>query len=165
MLALLPVHIREAIRHENRNSELLEVVMDLGRLPSARYTDGEIALGAVEVTREEIDHVELYGAPDHADADSKNFVLCPGKAYDRSPCGTGTAAKLALLHHYRKIALNEPYINASPLGTTFEAQLVEKTMIGDFEASITRITGNAWITGVHHFTLDQTDPFQQGYLV
>jgi 4-hydroxyproline epimerase len=46
---------------------------------------------------EEIDHIELYGAPSSSDADSKNFVLCPGGAYDRSPCGTGTSAKIACL--------------------------------------------------------------------
>ncbi len=98
-------------------------------------------------------------------ARGRGMVVYGESHMDRSPCGTGTAAKLALLHHYNKIELNEPYINASPLGTTFEARLMEKTKIGRFDATVTRISGKAWITGVHHFTLDQTDPFQQGYLV
>lgn len=113
-----------------------------------------------------VDVTEFYDTiTSDGPARGRGMVVYGESHMDRSPCGTGTAAKLALLHHYKKIGLNEPYINASPLGTTFEARLVEKTMVGDFEASITRIAGNAWITGVHHFTLDQTDPFQQGYLV
>jgi proline racemase len=98
-------------------------------------------------------------------ARGRGMVVYGESHMDRSPCGTGTAAKLALLHHRGKIELNQPYINASPLGTTFEARLVEKTRIGDFEASVTQVSGKAWITGVHHFTLDHTDAFQQGYLV
>ena len=113
-----------------------------------------------------VDVTEFYdtdttGSP----ARGRGMVVYGESHMDRSPCGTGTAAKLALLHHYKKIGLNEPYINASPLGTTFEARLVETTSIGDFEASVTRISGKAWITGMHHFTLDRTDPFQQGYLI
>ena len=113
-----------------------------------------------------VDVTEFYDTvPTDGPARGRGMVVYGESHMDRSPCGTGTAAKLALMHHYKKIELNQPYINASPLGTTFEARLVEKTKIGAFEASVTRITGNAWITGVHHFTLDQTDPFQQGYLV
>jgi proline racemase len=113
-----------------------------------------------------VDVTEFYDCvPSSGTARGRGMVVYGESHMDRSPCGTGTAAKLALLHHYKKIEPNEPYINASPLGTTFEARLVEKTKIGDFEASVTQISGKAWITGVHHFTLDQTDPFQQGYLV
>jgi proline racemase len=114
-----------------------------------------------------VDVTEFYDTipPGDGPARGRGMVVYGESHMDRSPCGTGTAAKLALLHHYKKIGLNEPYINASPLGTMFEARLVEKTSIGDFEASVTRISGKAWITGVHHFTLDHTDPFQQGYLI
>jgi proline racemase len=114
-----------------------------------------------------VDVTEFYDSvpPDGGPARGRGMVVYGESHMDRSPCGTGTAAKLALLHHTGKIGLNEPYINASPLGTTFEARLVEKTRIGDFEASVTQVSGKAWITGVHHFTLDHTDPFQKGYLV
>jgi proline racemase len=114
-----------------------------------------------------VDVTEFYDSvpPDGGPARGRGMVVYGESHMDRSPCGTGTAAKLALMHHYGKIGLNEPYINASPLGTTFEARLVEKTRIGDFEASVTQVSGKAWITGVHHFTLDHTDPFQKGYLV
>jgi proline racemase len=113
-----------------------------------------------------VDVTEFYDSvTTDGPARGRGMVVYGESHMDRSPCGTGTAAKLALLHHRGKIELNQPYINASPLGTTFEARLVEKTRIGDFEASVTQVSGKAWITGVHHFTLDHTDPFQQGYLV
>jgi proline racemase len=114
-----------------------------------------------------VDVTEFYDTvpPGNGPARGRGMVVYGESHMDRSPCGTGTAAKLALLHHTGKIELNQPYINASPLGTTFEARLVEKTRIGGFEASVTQVSGKAWITGIHHFTLDHTDPFQQGYLV
>ncbi|MDT8377274.1 MAG: proline racemase family protein [Desulfotignum sp.] len=113
-----------------------------------------------------VDVTEFYDSvTTDGPARGRGMVVYGESHMDRSPCGTGTAAKLALLHHQGKIELNQPYINASPLGTTFEARLMEKTRIGDFEASVTQVSGKAWITGVHHFTLDHTDPFQQGYLV
>ncbi|MDP6544852.1 MAG: proline racemase family protein [Phycisphaerae bacterium] len=67
----------------------------------------------------EVDHVELFGPPDMVGSDSKNFVLCPGKAYDRSPCGTGTSAKLACLAADDKLAEGEPWVQESILGSTF----------------------------------------------
>jgi proline racemase len=113
-----------------------------------------------------VDVTEFYdavtqGGPLHG----RGMVVYGESHMDRSPCGTGTAAKLALLHHTGKIGLHQPYVNASPLGTTFTAQLVETTRVGDIEACVTRISGRAWITGVHRFILDSTDPFQKGYLI
>jgi proline racemase len=113
-----------------------------------------------------VDVTEFYDShTTDGQAGGRGMVVYGESHMDRSPCGTGTASKLALLHHYGKIGLHQPYANASPLGTVFEAQLVEKTYIGSMDACVTRITGKAWITGVHHFVLDKTDPFQKGYLV
>jgi len=67
----------------------------------------------------EVDHVELFGPPDMPGSDSKNFVLCPGKAYDRSPCGTGTSAKLACLAADDKLAEGELWVQEGILGSTF----------------------------------------------
>ena len=111
-----------------------------------------------------VDVTEFYDSSDEIPVTSGRGMVIYGESHmDNSPCGTGTAAKLTLLHHYGKIALNQPYINASPLGTTFEASLVGKTKIGDLDALITRIKGRAWVTGIHHFVIDKTDPFQQGF--
>jgi proline racemase len=113
-----------------------------------------------------VDVVEFYDTcVENQVASGRGMVIYGESHMDRSPCGTGTAAKLALLHHYKKIKMNQPYINSSPLGTSFEAMLVEKTKINHLDAFVTRIRGRAWITGLHHFLLDRTDPFQQGYIV
>jgi proline racemase len=113
-----------------------------------------------------VDVTEFYeSVPRDGHSEGRGMVVYGESHMDRSPCGTGTAAKLALLHHRKKITLHQPYINASPLDTTFGAELVEETHIGTTKACVTRITGKAWITGVHHFIVETTDPFQQGYLV
>jgi len=113
-----------------------------------------------------VDVTEFYDSSDEIPATSGRGMVIYGESHmDYSPCGTGTAAKLALLHHYGKIALHQSYTNTSPLGTTFEASLVGKTKIGDLDAFITRIQGRAWVTGIHHFVIDKTDPFKQGFLV
>jgi proline racemase len=95
----------------------------------------------------------------------RGLVVYGESHMDRSPCGTGTAAKLALLHHYGRLKMHQPYLNFSPLGTCFEAELVKKTKIGPLDALVTRIKGRAWVTGLHQFILNETDPFQQGYIV
>lgn len=99
-----------------------------------------------------IDHVELFGESPLADADSRNFVLCPGLAYDRSPCGTGTSAKLACLHADGKLGEGESWRQESITGSVFE---------GSFRLSgqqvLPTIRGTAWITGDNTLFLDPAD--------
>ncbi|RLB93628.1 MAG: hypothetical protein DRH26_03440 [Deltaproteobacteria bacterium] len=113
-----------------------------------------------------VDVTEFYdsGRKD-GQAQGRGMVVYGESHMDRSPCGTGTAAKLALLYHYGKIKMHQPYLNFSPLGTCFEAELVTASKIGSLDALVTRIKGRAWVTGLHQFVLDKTDPFQQGYIV
>ncbi len=113
-----------------------------------------------------VDVTEFYDCTDDIPLTGGRGMVIYGESHmDQSPCGTGTAAKLTLLHHYGKIGMHQPYVNASPLGTTFEAALVGKTRIGEFNAMITRIKGRAWVTGIHHFVLDKTDPFKEGFII
>ncbi len=113
-----------------------------------------------------VDVAEFYDSGiKNGKAYGRGMVVYGESHMDRSPCGTGTAAKLALLYHYGKIKLHQAYINSSPLGTSFDAELVSKNKIGQFDALVTRITGRAWVTGLHQFVLDNTDPFQQGFIV
>ena len=113
-----------------------------------------------------IDVTEFYDSGEkNRSASGRGMVIYGESHMDRSPCGTGTASKLALLHHYKKIKMHQPYINASPLGTLFEAKLVKKTKTGQFDSFVTRIKGRAWITGLHHFTIEETDPFQNGFMI
>ena len=112
-----------------------------------------------------VDVTEFYDSGvKNGKARGRGMVIYGESHMDRSPCGTGTAAKLALLYHHGKIKMHQPYLNFSPLGTCFEAELVKKTKIGPLDALVTRIKGRAWVTGLHQFVLDDTDPFQQGYM-
>jgi 4-hydroxyproline epimerase len=105
----------------------------------------------------EVDHVELFGPPTVAGADSKNFVLCPGNAYDRCPCGTGTSAKIACLAADGKLAEGEPWVQEGILGTTFIG-----TYRRDAGRIVPTITGRAFITGETTLILDPRDPFRHG---
>jgi proline racemase len=84
---------------------------------------------------------------------------------DRSPCGTGTSAKMALLHYNGQLAIDQAYTNAGILETTFQARLVAETKVGDLPAVIPEITGSAYITGINQFIVDSRDPFPQGFLL
>ena len=107
----------------------------------------------------EIDHVESFGPPtDPAHSDSRNFVLCPGKAYDRSPCGTGTSAKLASLHAAGKLAPGEIWRQAGILDTVFSG-CVEVLPDGKV---LPHVSGRAWVTGESDYLFDPADPFRHG---
>ncbi len=102
-----------------------------------------------------IDHIELFAADDRAD--SRNFVLCPGKAYDRSPCGTGTSAKLACLAADGKLEPGRVWRQASIIGSEFEASYRR-----DGEAIIPTVRGRAHISAQGSLILQEDDPFQWG---
>ena len=107
----------------------------------------------------EIDHIEVFGPPDAEEADSKNFVLCPGKSYDRSPCGTGTSAKLACLYASGKFREGDILRQESIIGSLFEGTItVENGIV------YPHIKGSAYITGESNLILDPNDPFQWGIL-
>ncbi len=102
-----------------------------------------------------IDHIELFA--DDAHADSRNFVMCPGKAYDRSPCGTGTSAKLACLAADDKLAPGETWVQASITGSQFEGRYE-----WDGERVRPYITGRAYMTADSTLLIDEQDPFAWG---
>mgnify|MGYP000486508279 CR=1 FL=1 len=104
-----------------------------------------------------VDHIELFGPPSTDRADSRNFVLCPGNAYDRSPCGTGTSAKMACLYEKGLLPLGQPWRQESIIGSIFEGCL--KKMDGKLYPSI---KGTAHITGESTLIIDPLDPFCSG---
>jgi len=106
---------------------------------------------------QEIDHIELFGPPQIAEADSRNFVLCPGKAYDRSPCGTGTSAKLACLYADGKIREGQIWRQESVIGSVFEGTV--KVRDGKVYPSI---KGSAFVTAEAELVLDPRDPLCTG---
>ena len=105
----------------------------------------------------EIDHVELYGRSHLPGVDSKNFVLCPGKAYDRSPCGTGTSAKMACLYADGKLREGEVWKQESIVGSVFEGTIRVKD--GQVYPSI---KGSAFVNAEADLILDERDPFCMG---
>ena len=111
-----------------------------------------------------VDVTEFYD--DDAEKKKGTSVVVYGEAHmDRSPCGTGTAAKMTLMHHRKKLSTGELYRNGSPLGTEFEGRIIREVMIGGQKGIIARITGSASLTGYHQFVVDSKDPFQKGFLL
>ena len=104
-----------------------------------------------------IDHIELVGPPASPENHGRNFVLCPGKAYDRSPCGTGTSAKLACLVADGKLREGETWRQESIIGSLFEGRVRKQG-----EQVIPLITGTAYITAEATLLLDPADPFAMG---
>lgn len=105
----------------------------------------------------EVDHIELFGTPKKPEANSRNFVLCPGKAFDRSPCGTGTSAKLACLAADGELNEGERWVQESIIGSTFTA-----SYRWDSERIVPTIRGRAFVIGEATLLLDDNDPFCWG---
>lgn len=86
-------------------------------------------------------------------------------AIDRSPCGTGTSARMAVLHAKGRLQIGEPFRHEGILGTVFTGLLLEATSVGPYQAVVPTITGTAWITGMATYVVDPTDPFPDGFTV
>jgi 4-hydroxyproline epimerase len=115
------------------------------------------AEGITGAGRGEIDHIELFGPPSVSGADSKNFVLCPGKAYDRSPCGTGTSAKLACLSADGKLNEGDVWRQESIIGSTFEGSV--RMVDGRIRP---QIRGTAYVNAESTLIIDPADPLAMG---
>jgi proline racemase len=118
---------------------------------------------------------QLSAAPDDPSADRKNTVIVSTgtldwdrsstwkACLDRSPCGTGTCAKMATLWAKGELGLSQDFVHQGILGTTFTGRLVRETTLGDVRAVVPTITGTAWITGFAQYVVDPGDPFPQGF--
>lgn len=112
---------------------------------------------------DQVTHVEFYGPPSHGEATLKNAVVIPPGAIDRSPCGTGTSAKLATLYLRGELGIGEAFVHESIIGSLFHCQILEETQVGTFTAVIPEISGSAFVTGLHTFVIDPDDPFPKGF--
>ncbi len=108
-------------------------------------------------------HHVLFTAPGGAGADARAATSIHPGWLDRSPCGTGTSARMAQLHARGALALDTPFVHESVLGTRFTGRLVATTEVGGIAAVVPEITGRAWITGMGQYLLDATDPFPAGF--
>lgn len=118
----------------------------------------------------EADLAGIYGTiitgPPVADgADGKNVTIFADGEVDRSPCGTGTAARLAWLYQQGAVQIGQPWIHESITGTTFTGKVLEEAMVGEHPAVVPEIAGRAFITGMHNFIIEPDDPLQDGFLV
>lgn len=112
-----------------------------------------------------IDVVEFFDSSGHAQGRGQNFVVYGEGHVDRSPCGTGTCAKMALLHRRGKLAVGQPFVNQGLMGTTFDARVVSETNVAHLPGIIPEVSGTAYVTGLHHFVLAAEDPFPEGFLL
>ena len=137
-------------------------------------------LPVVHPNNEEINGITIAvvsGPPSDANSDLKNAVVVstgildwdkPATwkgAIDRSPCGTGTCAKMASLYEKNKLSMNQEFVHEGILGTKFTGRLIRKEKVGKYNGLIPTITGRAWITGFAQYVVDESDPFPNGYTV
>ena len=140
-------HLRLDLANAPALTEATSRILDALRTRGVRGRDGA-----------QIDHVELLGPPRRADADARNFVLCPGLAYDRSPCGTGTSAKMAVLAARGQLRPGERWRQESITGSLFEGWLEERD-----GALVPYVRGHAFVTGRTTLLFDPRDPFREGF--
>ena len=95
----------------------------------------------------------------------KSVVIYGESNMDHSPCGTGTTARMTLLHHQGKLGPGQVYKNAGPLGTVFEGRIIKTLSVGKFDGIVGQFRGNAQIIGFHQFVVDANDPFPRGFLL
>jgi proline racemase len=152
-------------------------IVRLGEMVKAAATE---QLPVVHPENPDIKNITIAvvsGPATHPEADLKNaVVVSSGKldwerpatwtgAIDRSPCGTGTCAKMAVLHAKGQLDLNQDFKHEGILGTIFTGRLLRETQVGPYTAVVPQISGQAWVTGIAQYVVDPDDPFPNGYTV
>jgi len=110
-------------------------------------------------------HIEFFTNPTHPQAHVKNTVVVPPGGIDRSPCGTGTSAKLATMFAKGQINIGEEFVHESIVGSLFRGKVLEVTEAGGMPAVVTQISGSAWIMGIHKFFYHPEDELNEGFLL
>lgn len=160
------------IRAQRTGLELVpanvEALIDLGiRIRDAARSQLSVRHPTQPFT-ELIDCVEFFG-PAERQADgalhARNTVILGNRTVDRSPCGTGTCARMAELHARGELKLGEGFVSESIIGTRFMGRIVGETKVGEFNAILPRVSGRAHLTGLHQFVLDPDDPFPHGFFL
>ena len=108
-------------------------------------------------------YIQFWGPPRHPRADLRNAVVVAPAALDRSPCGTGTSARLANLYARGRLAPGQSFVHESIIGTVFDARIAGTTRVGPYEAVVPEIRGRAWLTGINELVVRPDDPFPAGF--
>lgn len=121
----------------------------------------------VHPTRPDISgcHHVYLAAPGSTGRHSRHAMVIHPGWFDRSPCGTGTGARMAQLHARGELGVGDELLNESFIGSVFSGRIAEVTTVGDLAAVVPRVTGRAWVTGTAQYMLDPTDPFPAGFLL
>jgi trans-L-3-hydroxyproline dehydratase len=154
------------------DAEAVGLPIDAARLPDLRRVGMEIKR-EVERLRQVVHPLdaglkEIYGTiftapPQHAEAHLRNVTIFADAEVDRSPCGTGTAAVMAVLSEMGVLFEDSPFVHESVVGTLFTGRITGRTQVGEHAAIIPEIEGSAWITGEHTFLIDGDDPLKAGF--
>jgi proline racemase len=154
-------------------TELAELGLPFDRADKQRIADaGRAIMAAVEAADDPVHpedpairgcHHVYFAAPGSDARCSRHAMVIHPGWFDRSPCGTGTSARMAQLHARGELELERDFINESFIGTRFIGRLVSETTVAGRPAVIPTITGRAWVTGTAQYMLDPTDPFPEGF--
>jgi proline racemase len=146
-------------------TEALPQLTDYGMAIRSAVNDQVAVVHPAQPHIDSVDLVEIYQDLDGAVAHCRNVVVFGESQVDRSPCGTGTSAKMAALYAKGRLGLNQRFINESILGTRFTGTLLGKGDVAGRPAVIPEITGSAYVTGFQRFVIDAADPLASGFLL
>jgi proline racemase len=140
-----------------RASELITAGLELmAKVPEPVHREDSAIRGCRHV---------IWTAPPSPGADGRSATAIHPGWVDRSPCGTGTSARMAMLHARGRLALGEPFVHESIIGTRFTGRLLQETEVGGLPALVPEISGRAWITARAEYRLQADDPFPEGFVV
>lgn len=161
--AILPAEMA-GVTIDPRNANQL---IDTGRRIRAALNDvvGDTVVHPENPGIGGVSHVMFTAEPTNPRAHKKNMVMYGPGGLDRSPCGTGTSARMAQMHARGELGLNQDFVHESTIGSLFTGRLVGETRVGDYPAVIPTVKGAAYIMGLQQFLLDPDDPFQSGFLL
>jgi proline racemase len=156
------------------DSEAVGLPIDAAHLPELRRIGMEIkhAIESAQTIVHPLDTglTGIYGTiftgpPSDDGADLRNVTIFADAEVDRSPCGTGTAAVMAVVDAMGLLGTDRPFVHESLIGSRFTGRIAARTEVGELQAIVPEITGSAWITGEHTFLIDDSDPLKQGFRI
>ncbi|MFD1175895.1 proline racemase family protein [Paenibacillus puldeungensis] len=145
----------------NRAAEIVRLAI---KIRDAVNRETEVVHPEIPVIRG-LTHIEFYSDPVSPAAHCRNTVVVPPGGIDRSPCGTGTSAKVAVLYAKGELMQGQEFVHESIVGSIFRAKVLEETTVGGLPAVIPQISGSAWITGFHQFVFQDQDELKQGFFL
>jgi proline racemase len=154
------------------DSEAVGLPIDAAHVPELRRVGMDI-MRAIETAHQithplepelgGIDGTIFTGPPNDSRADLRNVTIFAGGQVDRSPCGTGTAAVMAVIDAMGLLGDDRSFVHESVVGTLFNGRVTGRTQVGEYHAIVAEIDGSAWITGEHTFLIDEDDPLREGF--